>query len=167
MLWESRFLYPPLFQLTRLVQAGAIDADTAADWARKDRYPPEVVTALHAYWVKSSATGPASYVAKADTQLWATTHRTFVARETNVTQARAAMRMIGIPADDQTNILARWQAERDLVRKQLTPAQLKKAFNKAAKNEATGQPWTRDEVIAALVSQGYSVEGANDYLNIP
>jgi hypothetical protein len=167
MLWESRFLYPPLFQLTRLVQAGAIDADTAADWAKKDRYPPEVVNALHAYWSKSSATGPASYVAKADTQLWATTHRTFVARETNVTQARAAMRMIGIPTDDQTNILARWQAERDLVRKQLTPAQLKKAFNKAAKNEATGQPWTLDETLAALVAQGYSVEGANDYLNIP
>jgi hypothetical protein len=167
MLWDSRFLYPPLFQLTRLVQAGAINADTAADWAKNDRYPPEVVNALHAYWSQSGTATGSPYIGRAQTQLWGTLHRTFVARETNVTQARAAMRSLQIPTDDQTNILALWQAERDLIRKQLTPAQLKKAFNKAAKNEATGQPWTRDEVLAELVNQGYSVEGGNDYLNIP
>lgn len=58
MLWESRFLYPPLFQISRLVSAGAIDAATAAEWATKDRYPPEVVNALKAYWSQgSTATG--------------------------------------------------------------------------------------------------------------
>jgi hypothetical protein len=46
MLWDSRFLYPPLFQLSRLVASGAIDSKTAADWATKDRYPPEVVKKL-------------------------------------------------------------------------------------------------------------------------
>jgi hypothetical protein len=167
MLWESRFLYPPLFQLTRLVQAGAIDADTAADWARKDRYPPEVVTVLHAYWSKSTAAGASAYVGKADTHLWTALHRSFVARETNITQARANMVTLGIPRDDQTEILNRWQAERDLIRKQLTPAQIKKSYTKASRNAATGAAWTRDEAIAALVSEGYSVTTANDYLDIP
>jgi hypothetical protein len=167
MLWESRFLYPPLFQLTRLVQGGAISADTAAEWARKDRYPPEVVTALHSYWTQTGTSGADPHVARAETQLWSALHRSFVARETNVTQARANMTTLGIPRDDQTTILNLWQAERDLIRRQLTPAQIKKAFNKMARNAATGAPWTRPEAIDALVSEGYSVQTANDYLDIP
>jgi hypothetical protein len=167
MLWESRFLYPPLFQLTRLVQGGAIDADTAAEWARKDRYPPEVVTALHSYWTQTGTSGADPHVARAETQLWSALHRSFVARETNVTQARANMTTLGIPRDDQTTILNLWQAERDLIRRQLTPAQIKKAYRKASQNAATGAPWTRDEAVAALVSEGYSVQTANDYLDIP
>lgn len=55
MLWGIRFAYPPLFQINRLVQAGAIDAATAVEWATKDRYAPEVVTALHTYWSQGAA----------------------------------------------------------------------------------------------------------------
>jgi len=167
MLWNSRFLYPPLFQLTRLVQGGAIDAATAADWATKDRYPPEVVKALTAYWTQSGGSGADPHVKQAETQLWGTLHRSFVARETNVPEARANMTTLNIPGPDQTRILALWQAERNLIRKQLTPAQIKKAFAKAARNAATGATWTRAEAIAALVSEGYSVQTANDYLDIP
>jgi hypothetical protein len=54
-----------------------------------------------------------------------------------------------------------------LIRRQLTPAQIKKAYLKAARNAATGAPWTRDEAIAALISEGYSIQTANDYLDIP
>ena len=102
---------------------------------------------------------------KYENQLWTALHRSFVARETNVTDARANMTTLGIPRDDQTRVLALWQAERDLIRKQLTPAQIKKSYLKASRNAATGNPWTRDEAIAALVSEGYSVQTANDFLD--
>jgi hypothetical protein len=46
----NRYNYPSLFQLNTLVKGGAIDAATAADWATKDGYAPEVVTALTTYW---------------------------------------------------------------------------------------------------------------------
>jgi hypothetical protein len=166
-LWAIRYAYPSLFIVNRLVLAGAIPAATAKDWLEKQRMAPEVITALEAYWGSQGAGAAGPYVGRAQTQLWGTVHRTFVARETNVTQARGAMSSLGIPKADQDVILQLWQNERDLTRKQLTPAQLKKAFNKAARNEATGQPWTLDETLAALVAQGYSVEGATDYLNIP
>jgi hypothetical protein len=166
-LWAIRYAYPSLFIVNRLVLAGAIQAATAKDWLQKQRMAPEVITALEAYWGSQGVGTAGPYVGRAQTQLWGTVHRTFVARETNVTQARGAMSSLGIPKADQDVILQLWQNERDLVRKQLTPAQLKKAFNKAARNEATGQPWTLDETLAALVAQGYSVEGATDYLNIP
>ncbi len=34
MLWDTRFLYPPLFQISRLVAAGDIDPATGAEWSR-------------------------------------------------------------------------------------------------------------------------------------
>lgn len=55
MLWETRYLYPPLFQLTRLVTAGTITPTLAADWATKDRYAPEVVSALLKAWESGGA----------------------------------------------------------------------------------------------------------------
>lgn len=50
LLWNIRFNYPSLFQLGRLVQAGAVSPATAAEWAGFNLYGPDVVTALTAYW---------------------------------------------------------------------------------------------------------------------
>jgi hypothetical protein len=50
LLYEIRYNYPPIFQLNRLVQAGAIPPETAASWAEKNLTAPEVVDALTAYW---------------------------------------------------------------------------------------------------------------------
>lgn len=54
MLWGIRFNYPSLFQLNRLATGGIIDVETAADWAHKSLYAPEVIDALRAYWGGSS-----------------------------------------------------------------------------------------------------------------
>jgi len=56
LLWEIRYLYPSLFQLTRLVEGGTIDTATGADWATKARYAPEVVSALEQAWQAGSGT---------------------------------------------------------------------------------------------------------------
>ena len=58
MLWGIRFNYPSLFQLNRLATAKVIDVATAADWAHKSLYAPEVIDALRAYW--GGAAGAAS-----------------------------------------------------------------------------------------------------------
>ena len=165
MLWESRFLYPPLFQLTRLVQAGAIDADTAREWAVKDRYPPEVVNALHAYWTAPSAAKADTHLGKAQTQLWTTTHRSYLSGESDDATATAALQAAGVTAATAPAVLALWQHERDLVRKQLTPAQVKKAWAKVVRNEATGAAWTRDDAIAELIQRGYTHADATTYLD--
>lgn len=57
MLWDIRYNYPPLFQLNRLVDAGAITPDVAAKWAAYNLEAPEVVDALLAYWRKGGASG--------------------------------------------------------------------------------------------------------------
>jgi len=165
MLWEARFLYPPLFQLTRLVQGGAIDPATAADWATKDRYPPEVVSALLAYWQSPTAAKADPHLAKAQTQLWTTTHRSYLSGESDDQVASAALAEAGVTAPTIPQVIALWSHERDLIRKQLTPAQVKKAYIKAVVNEATGQPWTKDDALAGLLERGYSHTDATTFLD--
>jgi hypothetical protein len=80
MLWESRFLYPPLFQIGRLVGAEAITPATAIEWLRKDRYPQEVLDALLPYYqsLVGSGTTVSPWVTKARNQLWTAIHRNFL-----------------------------------------------------------------------------------------
>src|SRR5205823_6277940 len=107
------------------------------------------------------------HVAKAQTQLWGTAHRSYIAAESDDAAASAALATAGVAPAAVPQVLDLWRAERDLIRKQLTPAQIKKAYAKSATNEATGAAWTRDEALAALVERGYAPLAAADYLNIP
>jgi hypothetical protein len=165
MLWDSRFLYPSLFQLTRLVTSGVIDAATGADWAHKARYAPEVVTALRESWAATKTGTGQSHVTKAETQLWTTQHTSYKAGESSPADAEQTFGLLGIPTGEHARILALWNRELELVRKQLTPTQLRKAFKTTVTNPATGAPWTRDEVLARLEAMGYSPDDAETFLD--
>jgi hypothetical protein len=45
-------------------------------------------------------------------------------------------------------------------RKQLTITDLKAIYKKPVLNPATGNLWTRDEVLTAMVNRGYSLNDA-------
>jgi hypothetical protein len=156
MLWAIRYAYPPLFQISRLVQGGAIDAATAIEWARKDRYAPEVVDALGEYWRGGATATTDTHVGKAEAQLWTALHRSYVNGESDEAVATDNMGALTIPAAAQTQVLAFWNRERDLVRRQLTPAQIKKAYKLTT--------FTHDEAVGRLVAMGYSLADANTYL---
>jgi hypothetical protein len=166
MLWAIRYTYPPLFQINRLVQGGAIDAATATEWARKDRLAPEVVAALETYWQGGGTATTDTHVTKAQTQLWGRTHTSYLAGEISETDARAALAVAGVTAAALDDVLAVWNHERELERKQLTPAQVKKAYAKGVTNQATGATWTRDDALAALIGRGYSTADANTFLDL-
>ncbi len=164
MLWDSRFLYPSLFQLTRLVTSGAIDPATGADWAHKARYAPEVVTALSESWGGTTTPPRDPHVVKAETQLWTTQHTSYKAGESDAGEVETTLDLLGVPQGVHSRILALWDRERELVRKQLTPTQIKKAVKGSVVNPATGQPWTHDEALARLESMGMSAEDAETFL---
>jgi hypothetical protein len=165
MLWESRFLYPPLFQITRLVQAGAITPETAKDWAVKDRYPPEVVDPLYAYWSGLTGGTTATWASKAQSQFWTTLHRSYLNGETGEQEARDALAAMQVPADQIGQVITLWDYERDTWRKQLTPAQIKKAYQKLVINPATAAPWTHQDAIDALLARGYPYNDAETFLS--
>jgi hypothetical protein len=160
MLWDSRYLYPPLFQLTRLVQANAIDADTAAKWARFDRYPAEVVTALHAYWSQApaaAATDPREKLATS--QAIASLKRRYMAELIDGQGVLTGLETLGLDVGSAGRILETWTVERGWTEKLLTPAQIKKAYSE--------NTFTQPEAIDALVQQHhYSPGDAQTFLTL-
>jgi hypothetical protein len=165
MIWASRFLYPSLFQLTRLVTSGAIPADVGAQWAHKARYAPEVVTALRESWGGAQAPTRDPHVVKAENQLWTTQHTSYKAGESDAAEAETTLDMLNVPQGVHGRILALWNRERDIARKQLTPTQLKKAWKAKVTNPATGAAWSREEALARLESMGYAPADAETFLD--
>lgn len=159
MLWGIRYQYPPLFQLSRLVQSGAIDPATAADWAEKDRYAPEVIVALRKGWEASSSTSTtASHVKSAQTQAISALKKSFLRGEQTPDTAKALLEQVGLQASEADQVVTYWQAELTFVGKLLTPANIKKAYAENLK--------THDEAVAELVAQHYSVGDANLFLQL-
>ncbi len=164
MLWESRFLYPPLFQITRLVQANAITAETARDWAVKDRYPPEVVAPLYEYWSQPTASTADPWTKRAQSQLWSATHRSFLAGDATEQDVIDNLAVLGLSDAAQSAVVGLWTNEQRLIRARLTPAQVKKAYAKAVTNPATNEPWSLDDALAELLSRGWSKADAQTFL---
>lgn len=168
LLYASRYTYPSAFVLRGLVQAGSITRDEGEQALLFSGWEPTLAAKVADAWANTgSGTAEDTHLSKAQTQLWGTTHRSYLNREITPTVARNALGQAGVPAASIAGVLGVWDVERDLIRKQLTPAQIKKALAKGARNAATGQPWTRDEALAALIALGYNATTANDYLDIP
>lgn len=162
-----KYNLPSAFYFRALQEQAVMDETEAATWYKRLGWPPELADKVAAAYAKPAATQADPHVTKAQTQLWNQAHRSYIAREISDTVARNALGTAGVAATAQQAVLNLWQAERDLIRKQLTPAQVKKALAKGSRNAATGQPWTRDEALAWLVAYGYSANDANDFLDIP
>jgi hypothetical protein len=166
-LYAQRYTYPSAFVLRALTSDGTFTADLAESMLVESGWKPEWAKLAAGKWA-ASATGDAgtSYVSKAQTQLWSTTHRSFIAGESSATEAKRKLGQAGVPVADRDAVIGVWTNERELVRKQLTPAQVKKAFAKPITNQATNAPWTRDDAIAALIERGYSPAEANEFLDL-
>jgi hypothetical protein len=159
MLWGIRHQYPPLFQLTRLVQAGAVDAATAADWAVNDRYAPEVVAALRTYWESLGATTvKQTHANSALTSAITATKRQFLREKIDATAARQILEDLGVTASEAQAVVNYWGVELAVTEKLLTPAQIKKAYGENLK--------TRDEAMAELVAAHFSAADADTFLRL-
>ena len=164
MLWGIRFNYPSLFQLNRLVAAGVVDADTAAVWAEYNLYAPEVVDALRAAWATAAPKSADPHVTKAQTHVWNATHASYIAEKSTADDVRQRLTLIGTPAAAQADVLALWDSERALIRAELSPTQIVKAYTGKVTNPATGTAWTYDEAKAALLARGYNSDDAETLL---
>jgi hypothetical protein len=164
--WAQRYTYPSAFVLRALVQSGVLtQAEGEADLLDMG-WRPDRAKQASAAWAGGGATTADSHVAKAQAQLWAAAHRSYIAEESDDATASAALAEAGVDAAAVAGVLAVWAHERDLIRKQLTPAQIKKAWTKNVVNPATNAAWTRDEALAALIARGYAPNDANTFLEL-
>lgn len=162
----NRYTLPSAFVMRSLTEAGTWTQEKAAQRLKEAGWIPEDADEAAAAWAGGKSPSADAHVGKAQTQLWNTTHRSYVAGESDDAAASAALAAAGVASGSIAGVLALWQHERELIRRQLTPAQVKKAWAKPITNQATGAAWTRDDAIAALVERGYSVAEANEFLDL-
>lgn len=158
--YANRYSYPSAFVIRSLATSGELDEPTTKQTLLDIGWPPPLVDKVVAAWFGTVTTGGDKHVAKAETQLWGTTHAAYKAGEITAADVTAALPHAGVATAAIPQILAVWDAERALVRKQLTLAQLKKAFTGQLANPATGQPWSAADVTAELLTRGFSSDDA-------
>jgi hypothetical protein len=163
----NRYTLPSVFTMRSLAQAGTWSEAKTALRLKEAGWIPSDADEAAAEWAKGgggTATDP--HVTKAETHLWSTIHASYKASEIDDADATAALPHAGVATAAIPAVLATWAVERDLRRKQLTPAQIAKGYKKSAINPATGAAWTVDDALAALIERGYSGEQARALLNI-
>lgn len=165
--YAGRETYPSYFVTRALLQGGVLTAARGKELFDGLGWPQDVADAAASFYAPTGKKKADPYVTKAETHLWNATHKSYVARETGSTTATVNFTSLGIPADAQTEILSLWDAERSMIHAQLTPAQIKKAVGDGVVNPATGQKWTLQEGIQALLDRGYSQNDAQTLLATP
>ena len=155
--YANRYSFPSAFVLRAITQAGEISETQAHTILLEIGWPPWLADTVSKAWAGGTTGTKDKHVASQQTRLVTTLHKSYVADKTGETQARDDLTAAGLTSAEQEAILALWNRERELVRKDLTASQIRKAF--------TLGTFTRDQALARLSEQGYSAADANTYLN--
>ena len=162
--YANRYTYPSAFVLRSLAQAGELGTTQDVEQILLEiGWKPELAAKVAPSWAPTGSTGD-THVTKAEGQLWTTTHRSYIAEEIDDATASAALGKVGVAVGSIPSVLSLWGEERSLIRKQLTPAQIRKALNDGITNPATGAPWTIADAQAAMLARGYSQADAQVFL---
>lgn len=164
--YANRYSYPSGFQIRSEAQKGDLTYDETHQILLEVGWSPKWAAHFATSWTGGVAAKADPHVSKAQTQLWTTLHRSYLAGESTEAEVSAALPRAGVAAAAVPDVLAVWDEERTIIRKQLSPAQVKKAYAEAVTNPATGSAWTKDEATAALVARGYSTADATTFLEL-
>lgn len=162
--YHARYSYPSAFVLRTLAQSGEL-GDAAAIEQRliEIGWPPDLAASVAKAWAtKATATNPE--VKKALTKAYTEAQSSYIAEEATASDVQPIFDLLGVDATASAEILKAWDAIRALTRKQLSPAQIKKAVHEAVVNPATGVPWTQADGLAALLARGYDHADATTLL---
>jgi hypothetical protein len=158
--WAQRYNYPTAFVLRALTEAGDLTQQETEQILLYEGWEPTLAAKVSTKWAGGVTASGDPHEAKAQTQLWTTTHRSYVASEIDAATATSAIEAAGVAPAAVPGVLALWDAERALIRKQLSPKEIQKALRDQLTNPATGQPWTPQDAISALQARGYDLADA-------
>ena len=167
LLYAQRYTYPSAFVLRNLVESGALTAAEGEQALLFSGWEPTFAQKVAASWAGTGGGATVdAHEAKAQTQLWTTTHASYKANEISTAAATQALQKVGVAAAAIPAVLSVWDEERALIRARLSAADVRKAYQKQDVNPATNAVWTRAEAVAQLLSLGWSNADAEAYLNI-
>ncbi len=162
--YANRYNYPSAFVLRSLAQAGELGDAAAVEKILLDiAWPPDLAAKVAPLWV-GGGTGVDANVKKAQTKAWTEAQASYIAEESTAADVQPIFTLLGIDAAGAQQILQTWDAIRALTRKQLSPAQIRKALGDGITNPATGVAWTTADATAALLARGYDAADAQVFL---
>ena len=166
-LYAGRYTLPTPFVMRTLTQSGVWSEAKAAQRLKEAGWIPADADEAAAAWAGGGA-GPSAdpHLQKADSQVWTTLHKAYLGSVVDAATVAQGFHPLGIQTAARQPILDRWTFERELERKRLTPAQVKKALGESVLNPATGATWTQNDALAYLIELGYSTADARTFLEI-
>lgn len=159
-----KYTPPSAFVIRSLLKDGALSAAEGETQLLYSGWEPALAKLVATHYSAGGGAVADPHVAKAQTQLWTTLHRSYLAGKTDDTTATTVLGTLGVAAGAIPSVLHLWQTEAALVRKPLTAAQVKKAYTTGTVNPDTGTPWTQDEALAELMALGMSHSDALTFL---
>lgn len=155
--YANRYTLPSYFVFRAIIQNGGLTADEASVYFTQLGWPPDLATKAADAFAGTGTAKADSHVTKAQSSLFTATHKSYVANKTSVTAAEEAMDVLGVTPAAQAEVLRLWDAEKALVRKELTATQIKKA---------TDTPYaTAADKLTALQAMGYNQTDAQAFLD--
>jgi len=155
--FHTRFGEPSAFVVRALLRDGAITAARGATILENSGIPPDLATLVADFYAAGGGTTADPHITKAQNQLWTTAHRSYVGEMIDAATATAAIEAAGVAATGAPAVITLWSHERSLIRKQLTPAQVKKAYKDGL--------YTQQQALDALLARGYDQADATTLLN--
>lgn len=137
LLWAQRFTYPSLFQLDRLVKAGALTPERGAEILHFQGYDQPEIDALKAYWTTPAGPVTAKWAERARGRLFTVIHNEYQDRSIDAARARALLATVGAGAAEADAVIRVWDAELSINRLELSPTQIRKAWKEGIYDEAT------------------------------
>lgn len=154
--YHNRYTYPSAFVLRSLAQTGELAAADVEKTLLEIGWRPDFAAKVTAAWTAGKTAKADPHVTKAETQVWGALHKSYVDDETDDAKATADLTALGVAAAGIPQVLSLWQLERQIVRRSLTPSQIKKAVGQPGKDHA----WA----LLRLEELGYSTADAETFL---
>lgn len=162
--YANRYTYPSAFVVRSLLTDGAISEAQGEQIFLDIGWTPQLAKTVATHYAVTVGKTTDPHVGKAQTQLWNTTHKSYVGEMISPQQAQTALTAAGVAPAAVQPVLNLWSEERALIRKQLTPANIRKALDEGVTNPATGAAWTQQDAIQALLERGYDQADAEVFL---
>lgn len=125
--YANRYNYPSAFVLRSLVAGGELTAADGHEILLEIGWKPELARKVADAWGAGATTTADKHVAKAENQVWTTLHKSYVNVLSTDAEAEADLKTLGVAEKAIPDVLSLWRVEREIERRSLTPAQLKKA----------------------------------------
>lgn len=149
------YLVPGRVDLRRMLEHGIIDRAAVKAGYQRLGYTAADAETLTKFAEELAHKGPAaqtSYIGRARTSLFGRVHTEYTGRQLTDAEAQAGLEAAGVPAAEIAPILELWRTESNLIRTELTQAQIVKANKKGLLERA--------EAIAELVERGMTERDA-------